>query len=370
VSPLVILTPDWQRLGRWVVGLWLASRIVVGAAGVLLTTQLGWHRALAPWQRQPWKALTGWDTVYYVDVSHHGYSHGLSVAFFPLYPMLMWGWREVTGTGDVIAAMGVSNLAVLIGMAGLYVLARDRLSERHARRAVLYLVLSPYAFCLVMAYSEGVFLATATWLFVLSDRGRDRWAIPLAFASGLTRPTGAALVLPLALRAYRRRTVSAWLVAVAPAAALAAHAAWLWHAVGDPLAMVHVQSRWGGHATFPLVPLADQFWRFATTHDVFYLARGLAVIAYLALLIPILRSPWFARTRWEDTLYVAGIFALPLFSGVLFSVGRFGLVAFPLAFAMADLGLRRASVHRAYVAFAPSIQFLLFASSALGYRPP
>jgi len=64
------------------------------------------------------------------------------------------------------------------------------------------------------------------------------------------------------------------------------------------------------------------------------------------------------------------VFALPLLSGVLFSVGRFGLVAFPLAFALADVGLRRETVHRAYVVFAPSIQFLLFASSALGYRPP
>jgi hypothetical protein len=358
-------------MGRWVIGLWLASRLAVGAAGVLLTHQLGWHRALAPWQAQPWTALTGWDTVYYVDVSHHGYQPGnLSVAFFPFYPMLIWLWRELTGTGDAIASLAVANLAAVVGMAGLYVLGRDRLGEQHARRALLYLVLSPYAFCLVLAYSESVFLAAVTWLFVLSDRGRDRWAIPLGIACGLCRPTGAALVLPLAVRAYRRRTPSSWALAAAPAVALMAHAAWLWHAVGDPLAMVHVQSQWGGHPSFPLVPLADQFWRFATTRDVFYLARGLAVIAYLALLIPILRSHRFRGARWEDTLYVVGIFSLPLFSGVLFSVGRFGLVAFPLAYAMADLGLRRESMHRAYVTFAPSIQFLLFASSALGYRPP
>ncbi|MGN6380013.1 MAG: hypothetical protein ACTHNU_13755 [Gaiellales bacterium] len=366
----MVLKPDWHRGARWVVGLWLASRLVVGAVGVLLTRELGWHRALAPWQAQPWTALTGWDTVYYVDVSHHGYRPGLSVAFFPFFPMLMWLWRELTGTGDAIASMAVSNLAVLAGMAGMYVLARDRLGERHAQRSILYLVLSPYAFCLVLAYSEGLFLAAVTWLYVLSDRGRDRWAIPLAFAGGLTRPTGAALVLPLALRARHRGTVSAWLLAAAPGLALVAHSAWLWHAVGDPLAMVHVQSRWGGHPSFPLVPLLDQFWRFITTRDVFYLARGLAVIAYLSLLVPILRSPRFERTRWEDVLYVAGIFALPLFSGVLFSVGRFGLVAFPLAFALADIGLRRATVHRAYVAFAPSLQFILFASAALGYRPP
>lgn len=366
----MFIPPDWQRLGRWVLGLWLASRVVTVAVGVLLTTQLGWHRALVPWQAQPWTALTGWDTVYYVDLSHHGYRAGLSVAFSPLYPMLMWLWREATGTGDAIAGFAVANLATLVAMAGLYRLGARRLSERHARRALLYLVLSPYAFVLVLAYSEGVFLALVLWLFVLSDDGHDGWAVPLAFASGLTRVTAAALVVPLALRAHRRKTVSAWLLAAAPGVALLVQAAWLWHAVGDPLANVHAQRLWGGHPSFPIVPLVDQFWRFATTRDIFYLARGVAVIAYLLLLVPILTSPRFERTRWEDTLYVAGIFALPLLSGVLFSVGRFGLVAFPLAYSLADLGLRRETVHRAYCVFAPSVQFLLFASSALGYRPP
>ena len=67
---------------------------------------------------------------------------------------------------------------------------------------------------------------------------------------------------------------------------------------------------------------------------------------------------------------MCAIFIMPLLSSVLYSVGRFGLVAFPLMFALADLGLRRVTVHRAYVVFAPTIQFLLLAAAALGYRPP
>ena len=67
------------------------------------------------------------------------------------------------------------------------------------------------------------------------------------------------------------------------------------------------------------------------------------------------RSEIFAPNRWEDVLYVGGIFALPLLSGVLQSSGRFGLVAFPLVFAMADLGLRSERVHRAYIVYAGEI---------------
>ena len=280
----------WRR----VLVVWSASRLAVLSLGLLLTTQLGWHRALEPWQTKFFRSITGWDSVYYLKLSHTGYHPGKDVAFFPLYPATIWGTREVARVGDAVAAVAISNLALLVGLLGMYVLARDRLSEDHARRGILYLVLSPYAFALAMAYSEGLFLALAAWLFVLSDRRRDMAAVPLAFAAGLTRVTGLALVAPLALRAWRRRTFGSVALAAAPLVAFAAHAAWLDHAVGDPLAMVHAQRRWGGHPSIPPVSLADQFLDFARTHDVFFLIVGMTVIAYLALLIPILRRDIFA----------------------------------------------------------------------------
>jgi Mannosyltransferase (PIG-V) len=349
---------------------WSASRVAVLSLGYLLTAELGWHRALQPWQTEWVRAVTGWDSVFYIRISHVGYHPGKLEAFFPLYPIGIWAAREGLQVGDAVAALLVSNLAVLAALAGMYVLARDRLSEDHARRSILYLVLSPYAFALTMAYSEGPFLAFTVWMFVLSDREHDLAAVPLGYAAGLTRVTGLALIPPLVLRAWRRRTVSAWLLAFAPAAAFATQAAWLQHAVGDPLGMVHVQAQWGGHPAFPLITLGDQFWRFATTRDFFFLARGVTVIAYLALLVPLIRQERFRATRAEDVLFVCGVFALPLLSSVLQSVGRFGLVAFPLMFAMADIGLRRESWHRAYVVFAPTAQIIFFTAVALGYRPP
>jgi hypothetical protein len=55
---------------------------------------------------------------------------------------------------------------------------------------------------------------------------------------------------------------------------------------------------------------------------------------------------------------------------VLQSSGRFGLLAFPLFFALADLGLRRPMLHRAFVVFAPVVQVLAFGYVALGYLVP
>ncbi|HEX2587453.1 MAG TPA: mannosyltransferase family protein, partial [Gaiellales bacterium] len=136
---------------RSIIVLWTASRVAVVLLGWLMSTRLGWHRVLDPWQRQPWTALTGWDSVYYIRIAHEGYAEGPRVAFFSLYPLLIRGTEAVTGLGDAVASLAVSNIAALIGMMGIYVLGRDRLSPQHAWRAVLYLVLSPYAFALVLA---------------------------------------------------------------------------------------------------------------------------------------------------------------------------------------------------------------------------
>ena len=355
---------------RNIVVLWSASRVAVVLLGWLLSTRLGWHRVLEPWQRQPWTALTGWDSVYYIRIAHDGYAKGPRVAFFPLYPLLIRAAETLIGLGDALASLAVSNGCALIGLAGIYVLGRDRLSPQHAWRAVLYLVLSPYAFALVLAYSEGVFIALASWLFVFSDRRRHLPAAALGVLAGMTRVNGLALIAPLALVAWRRRSAADAVVAAAPAAGLGLHMLWLWHAVGDPLAFVHAQGHWGGHASFPPLALGEEFWQFAQTGRAIHLLSGLTVVVYLALLVPILRRSGFVRHRWEDALYVLGIFALPLLAGVLQSSGRFGLLAFPLFFALADLGLRHPSLHRAYVVFAPVIQVLAFGYVALGYLVP
>src|SRR4029077_13671181 len=163
-----------------------------------------------------WVALTGWDSAYYIKIAHHGYSAGRTVAFFPFYPALIHVFYAGGLVGNALAALLAANLASLAALWGVFVLGRDRLSQDHAWRGVLYLVLSPYGFALALAYSEGVFLALAVWLFVCSDRRKDWLAIPLGICAGLARVNGLALVVPLALVAWHRRTWGSVLAAIAP----------------------------------------------------------------------------------------------------------------------------------------------------------
>jgi hypothetical protein len=360
-----------RRMWRRVLLLWGGSRLVTIGLGLLVTSQLAWHRQVESWQTQPWQALTGWDSVYYIDISHVGYLPGSnSVAFFPLYPLLISIVRVIPEAGDAVAALSVSALTLLAAMAGLYTLGKERLSEELAWRAVVYLMLSPFAFVFALAYTEGLFLALAVWIFVFVDRNRPASAGAFALLAGLSRVTGLALVLPLAYIAYRRRSLPWALAAAAPAVGFGLFSALLQRDVGDSLAMIHVQSEWGGQPSVPPLALASELIDFVSDHQPIHLLSVAAVFIYLALLVPVLRRPIFARHRVEDTLYVGCVFAMPLLAGVLQSSGRFGLVAFPLFFSLADLGMRNRTLHQIYVVFAPVAQIVLFSYVALGYLVP
>jgi Mannosyltransferase (PIG-V) len=356
----------WRR----VLVLWSASRAAIIGLGVLVTSELAWHRPIEPWQTQPWQALTGWDSVYYIRISQDGYSPGPTNAFFPLYPLLIRIFREVTGLSDAVSALAVANGAALLALAGLAVLARDRLGDAMSRWGPIYLVLSPFAFALSLAYSDGVFLALAIWLFVAADRNRVLAVAVLGLLAGLSRINGVTLVAPLLWMAWKRRSRTLAAAAFAPLAGLGLFMALLRHEVGDSLAMVHVQKEWGGAPTFPPFALIDELSRFSTDHQPIHLLSFVVLVAYLSLLVPLVRSPVFAEHRWEDVLYVAGVFLLPLTSGILQSSGRFGLLAFPVFLVLADLGLRHRTFHRAYMVFAPTAQIVLFSYVALGYLVP
>ena len=244
--------------------MWRRVRRVVGKPprglepGPLLTTQLGWHRALAAMADEA------------LDPADHRLGLGLLrpdlpprlppgqlVALLPALPGRDRAVREVVprrrrGRRDARleprAARGH----------GRDVRPRPRAAVRGPRPPrVLYLVLSPYAFALAMAYSEGLFLALhRVALRALGPRAATWRPCRSRSPPGLTRITGLALVAAAgAAGVAAAHGLGVGALAVAPAGAFAAHAAWLEHAVGDPLAMVHVQAQWGGHPAVPLVSL-------------------------------------------------------------------------------------------------------------------
>jgi hypothetical protein len=179
---------------------------------------------------------------------------------------------------------------------------------------------------------------------------RGHWIVAAgcAAAAALARPEGLFVALPLAAIAWeRRRTLDpagrglALGAVLAPAAGLAAYPLYLARVLHDPLAWSRAEQAWGRR----FAPLG--FVKAVTTlpaevsQNTWVVRDVVFLVLYLALLVVAWRSG--VPRAW--LLAALGIVVLPVFSASFASIGRFGLLAPPLFWGLAELGRSRRADH-------------------------
>ena len=309
--------------------------------------------------------LGGWDTTWYLDVARHGYAHDVgqvgevftNLAFFPLLPGVMAAALAL-GLNPFIAALVISNLAFLAALLGFHVLSVARFGERGRGAA-----------------RPGPSRCSP-------PRPTPRWPTPRA--SSWRAPLGAALAgtrraaRPGRPRRRRRdpraahrgswsRLLAGLLALRGPAAGRraaggargAGRASWpwprSWHGWRSRAARPCCPSRrsaaWDrGQVGIGLVTAApseisagwdhvvsgDRRRRVARRPSGTWRSSRL----YVWLLVRLWRSEGGLRSPW--VAYSAAALALPLSSGTITSMARFGLLAFPLMWPLGEwLGAER-----------------------------
>ena len=301
-----------------------------------------------------------WDAVPFLRIAESGYDSGDTgaPAFYPLYPALVGGLGRLLGGHFVLAGILISLLACGVAFHLLARLATMQLGDSAARSAVIYLAVFPTSFFLQAVYSEALFLALTLLAFVSGERRRFAICGLAAGLALLTRPLGAAALLPLALIVwrYRRRARDVGWIALAPVVFLA-YPAVLHFTIDDPLAFLSVEKAWdrslsvlgplagvmdASHAVWAgLLQLSvgtadDPYW---TTVDPDGTAvRNLEAASYLILFVALSAYAWH-RLGAPYGLYCFLSLAIPLSAPTrlqpLLSLPRFGLVIFPLFLALA-----------------------------------
>lgn len=335
---------------------WAASRAFVLVVGVACSLAFGIPtRGVDPAVPDALAQLGGWDTTWYLDIARDGYERDLgqvgevftNLAFFPLVPGLMAGLLAV-GLNPFVGMLVLSNLAFLGALVALGALTERLMGPEAAHRAVWTLALLPPAVACSMAYTEGVALACAVLAALLAVRGRPALAGLVAAVAALARPTGALVALLVGMIALQDAAPGRWrrtALAVLPSvAAVAAFFAWMAVARGSAMLPFEAQRAWDrGQLGIGLVTAApDEIragWRLVSegtfTAAWHATARDLAfLIGYLWLLARLWRSEGGLRSPW--VAYSAAVLAVPLSSGTVTSMARFGLMAFPLVWPLAD----------------------------------
>ena len=291
-----------------------------------------------------------------------------NVAFFPAYPMAMravtaWlggrimrpdermsgnriEWQYALHRRALAAGLLVSIGAFGWGLVYLYRLVRALGGDETAAASAVVLACAwPCALFYSAVYTEGLFFlgVVGAW-YHLRER---QWAAAFAWGlvTGLSRPNGFLVSVPLALLAVAdwraiwrgdpaaRRTALLGVAASAgPGVGVLIFSAYLDSISGHPLAWMEAHQAWGrvatdvaGLFTERADIIANQGFYTYTIGQPIELVNATLVIAALALAVPITR-----RFGLAYGAFVLLMIAPPLFRGGFLSLGRLTSTLFPL----------------------------------------
>jgi hypothetical protein len=317
-----------------IAGGWRGAGIAIG---ILALTRLGqlimllWLGAAAHDGTGLRDRLLVWDAGWFLRVAVDGYPHGYSygpeghlegngLAFFPLYPMLIRGVSAL-GFDPGSAAIAVSWIASIGAAIALHLLGTSLYGRRAGWALVAICCAAPVSVVLSMAYSESLFLALVAGMLVATHR-KVWWAAGLlGLGAALTRPTGLAAAIALAVAAalavrdHCRNNGSGgtWQPIVAATVALAgvpAYLGWVAWRVGDLNAWFRIQAAgWG--TSFDYGASTASFLRRSLSEGEGWIPVSVALILLAALVaagVALAGRPW-------PPLAVYGILAMVLVYG-------------------------------------------------------
>ena len=353
-APTVTLTPitpvvDRPSGVRNIVQRYVVTLIVLG--GVVAATPSFVPTAHAP--SRPHMALDGllgnwlqWDAWWYVAIAEHGYTyrpqHMSSVAFFPVYPLLVRALAATVPVGVPVIALLVTTVCGLATLLLFHRWCSRRMSPRAAALAVTALAFYPYAWFLYgTAYSDALFLALVVSAFLALEADRPVLAGLFGALATATRPTGVVLVIGLVAVALDRRgllggkTVRSrlrsadWGVLLS-IAGLAMWCTWLAVRFGNPFAFIETEGAHGwNQAPGPRTWFKLTFFDHVHSPPSVWVPLVVQAVLCLAFIASV---PAVSRRFGRGYgLYVLATAVIPAISTSDFmGVGRYLLPAFPV----------------------------------------
>lgn len=328
---------------RWIDGVrpaaigWLAARVLMTVAHLIGKVAVSG----ADPTRGQYRLLDGlimWDGSFYRDIATTWYNTGRPdwSRFFPLYPGMGRVLGPVMGDRPDVALVLVNNLAAFVAAVLVWRLTVEVTGDRGAASRVAWLIsLVPPAFVLTLAYTEGLAIGFAAAALLMVHRRRFVAAGVIALFAALLRPVGGLILVAILVEIWTaRRSIRWWQAAAAVLGPLIGFAVGLWWislGTGDFALPFTMQQEIRGSFMDPITRTVRPLIWFSRGdfHDVSNFLFMWTQIALLWLMVR-LRQP----LSW--ILYTAATMIVLFSSQVVDSVGRYGLVAFPLVIALAQ----------------------------------
>lgn len=305
-----------------------------------------------------------WDSAFYLNIAEYGYYFELgkqsSVAFFPLYPLLMDLMSPIMGS-MLAAGVFVSNASLLGALIFLYKLTELEFEDAAvATRAVFYIAAFPTSFFFTAVYTESTFLLMAIATMYFARKREWGWATLFGILTSSSRIVGVVMWGVVGLEWLRAHgwtlttihTKDAWLnmlkglrrdwlnlgiICLIPLGLLS-YMVFLNHYFEDPVAFSTTQSAWGREIVGPWAVV----WRDLTgflqgdflTGQIWY-----HVAIDLTAFFVVLAISGFVWRRLGASYALYGMISIlvPASSGSG-SLSRYALVVFPMFMMLAFWG--------------------------------
>jgi Gpi18-like mannosyltransferase len=349
VRPLTV-TPAVRDVAVTLVILRPAMVGVAFLVNVLVPAR-GYRTFSGPFEREKlFELFAAWDSGWYFDIAKHGYYYDpdaqSSIAFFPLYPLLMRAVAWPFGESDRaiwLAGIAISWVCFAVTLVVLHGFTEACFGSREsARRAVMYLAVFPFSFFFTRVYTESLFTLLALLAVVAAYRERWWHAGMWGALAALTRPNGVLIALPLAILVFRGapRSLGEYVRRAAGVTVtllgIAAYCLYVYRLTGHPLAWLDAQRHWQysiGHPPWDqLLKMIHALMQHGP-YQYFLMSRiasyqfmhGVIALVFLAL------TPSVFRYLGAPLgVYVLVSLLVPLSGSDLQGLGRYASVLFPV----------------------------------------
>lgn len=292
-----------------------------------------------------WRYSVRWDAGWYLAIVEEGYQYtpgaSSSIAFFPLFPLLVRGLDMVLPGSTVLTGLLVVHLALATAILYIYRLVRLDHADVIAWRTVTFLLLFPAAFFFSAFYADALLLLAFAGSLYHARRGQWLRAGLFAAGGGAAKLVGIVAAVPLLVEMIGQRALSR--ARLRPLAGLAlaplgffGYIAYLQVRFGDFRILFETETQWYREAGRPVFFLGIERLLGDTSALIYYPAntaplRSVFLLGDTTLLLLFLVAGvvlWLRVRPSYGALVVAGAL-VPAFSGSPQSLNRYLAVLFP-----------------------------------------
>ena len=354
------MTKSNSKLFKFTIVSAISLRLYLQALAGLALRLIPFKPSFPYWQTVLQKLGPAWlwlwanfDGAHYIKISQLKYHEKFTQAFFPLYPLLIRIFDNLT-QNSLWSGLLISHLS-LVGFLYFFIkLGRLDYSVKSVRWAVILLLLYPASFFLFSLYTEALFLFLAAAALYLARTKRFFWAALTAGLASATRLVGLFLVLAVLWEYWqfnKKPKLFAWFgLTSLSLSGLSSYVIYLKQKYGSALIFIQSQPGFGAGRQIDKIILYYQVvFRYlkmlftVNIHNDIYLVMAfefLISLAFLGLII------WAIIKKFRPSylFFLVPAYFLPTCTGTFLSMPRLALACFPLFYFLANWKNTKAKV--------------------------